>query len=69
MLAIFNKGVIALKEDRNIYMFKSAGWKHLETNEVVKRGGIPLDTADIQALKALYDEQFISELDAEVKET
>ena len=30
------------------------GWKHLETDEVVKRCGIPLDTADIKTLKELY---------------
>lgn len=42
------------KEDRHIYMFTSAGWKHLETGEVVEQSGIPLDTTDIQALKALY---------------
>ena len=45
-----------MKEDRNIYMFTPAGWKHLKTGEVVERGGIPLDTADIQVLKALYIE-------------
>ena len=42
------------KEDRNIYRFTPAGWQHLETDEVVKSGGVPLDAADIQALKALY---------------
>lgn len=42
------------KEDRNIYIFTPAGWQHLETDEVVQRGGIPLDAADIKALKALY---------------
>lgn len=41
-------------EDRNIYIFTPAGWKHLETDEIVQHGGIPLDTEDIQALKALY---------------
>ena len=41
-------------EDRNVYIFTYAGWKHLETDEVVQPGGIRLDTADVQALKALY---------------
>lgn len=43
-----------MKEERNIYIFTDDGWKHLETDEVVPRGGIPLDTADVQALKELY---------------
>ena len=42
------------EEDRNVYIFTPAGWQHLETGEVVQHGGIPLDTADIQALKAQY---------------
>ena len=41
-------------EDRNIYIFTPAGWQHLETDEIVQHGGIPLDTADIQALKEQY---------------
>ena len=40
--------------DRNIYIFTPDGWKHLGTNTVVQRRGIPLDTEDIEALKALY---------------
>ena len=44
------------EEERNIYMFTYDGWKHLETDEVVQRRGIPLDAADIQALKELYIE-------------
>ena len=43
-----------MKEERNIYIFTYDGWKHLETGEIANTGGIPLDTADIQALKALY---------------
>ena len=46
-----------MKEERNIYIFTTAGWKHLETDEVVQSGGIPLDTADVKALKALYLEE------------
>lgn len=41
-------------EDRNVYIFTYAGWKHLETDEVVQSGGLPLDTEDVQALKELY---------------
>lgn len=41
-------------EERNIYIFTYDGWKHLETDEIVQSGGIPLDTADVQALKELY---------------
>ena len=41
-------------EDRNIYIFTNAGWKHLETGEIVESGGIRLDTEDVQALKELY---------------
>ena len=41
-------------ETRNIYILTPVGWKHLETDEVVKRCGIPLDTADIKTLKELY---------------
>ena len=29
-------------ETRNIYILTPVGWKHLETDEVVKRCGIPL---------------------------
>ena len=39
------------EEDRNIYIFIPDGWKHLGTNTVVQRRGIPLDTEDIEALK------------------
>ena len=46
--------MIVLKEERNIYIFTDNGWKHLETEEVVQRGSIPLDTADVKALKELY---------------
>ena len=42
------------EEERNIYIFTPAGWKHLETGETVQSGGIRLDTEDVQALKALY---------------
>ena len=45
-----------MKEERNIYIFTYDGWKHLETGEVAQRRGIPLDTADVQALKSLYIE-------------
>ena len=45
-----------MKEERNIYIFTYDGWKHLETDEVAQRRGIPLDEADIQALKSLYIE-------------
>ena len=43
-------------EDRNVYIFTYAGWKHLGTGKVVERerGGLPLDTEDVQALKELY---------------
>ena len=41
-------------EDRNVYIFTNAGWKHLETGETVQSGGLPLDTEDVQALKELY---------------
>ena len=43
-----------MKEERNTYIFTTAGWKHLETDEVVQSGGIPLDAADIKALKELH---------------
>ena len=42
------------KEAQNIYIFTYEGWKHLETGEVVQSGGMPLDEADLQALKELY---------------
>lgn len=45
------------EEDRNIYIFTPDGWKHLGTNKVVQRRGIPLDTEDIEALKELYLEE------------
>ena len=51
--------------DRHIYIFTDDGWKHLETGEVVQRGGIPLDAADVQALKELY----IQDADADADET
>ena len=46
-----------MKEDRHIYMFTSAGWQHLGTGKVVESGGIPLDAADVQALKEMYLEE------------
>jgi len=49
------------KEDRNIYIFTPAGWKHLETDEIVQSGGIRLDTEDVQALKALYIEDEVED--------
>ena len=51
-------------EDRNIYIFTNAGWQHLETGEIVESGGIPLDTEDVQALKALYLEDEDAEKEA-----
>ena len=49
--------MIDTKEQRNIYILTSAGWLHLPTNRVVSSGGIRLDTADIQELKALHLER------------
>ena len=49
-----------MKEERNIYLLTPAGWQHLPTNRVVASGGIRLDAADIQALKALHLEKEVN---------